>query len=104
MFSCRSPHAGSSRDEGVCQTLGDVLQSEQAHSGVTVHCPFLGFTVWLAAVVHEASLVPFGSCVNDPILQDSGPKMKGSRGENSSRFSFADKKIWGEWFCNVGFS
>lgn len=82
--------AGSRREEVACQTLRDVLQSEQAHSGVTVHRPFLGFTVWLAAVVHEASLVPFGSCVNDPILEDGGRMMKGSHGKDSSTFSEND--------------
>lgn len=100
-MSDKSLHAETRRKAGVSQTLGDVLQSEQAHSGVPVHCPFLGFTVWLAAVVHEASLVAFGSCVNDPILKErAGRMIKGSRGEDVNQTSVFPKKnvqqIWGD--------
>lgn len=58
------------------QTFGDVLKSEQSHPGVTVHRPFLGFTVWLTAMVHEASLVPFGAGINDPVLEKGQRRIK----------------------------
>lgn len=63
----------------VSQTFWDVLQSKQAHSGVPVYSPFLGFTVWLAAVVHEASLVPFGPSINDPVLEEKKHKQGKNR-------------------------
>lgn len=72
------------RKAEVSLTLGDVLQSKQAHPGVPVHRPFLGFTVRLAAVVHEASLVPFGSSVNDPILEERRKKFRCDEWTNMS--------------------
>lgn len=49
-------------------TFRDVLQSKEAHPGVPVHRPLLGLTVRLAAVIHEAGLVPLGPGIDDPVL------------------------------------
>lgn len=49
-------------------TFWDVLQGKQPHPGVPIHSPFLSLTVWLAAMIHEASQVPFGPGINDPVL------------------------------------
>lgn len=51
------------------ETFWDVLQSKQAHPGVSIHRPLLSLAVWLAAVVHESRLVPLGSGINDPVLE-----------------------------------
>lgn len=50
------------------RTCRDVDQSEQSHPSVSAHCPLLGLTVGLTAVVHEASLVPLWPGVNDTVL------------------------------------
>lgn len=59
---------------GKHQTFGDVLQSKQSHSRVSVHSPLLRFAVGLAAVVHEAGLVPFGPSIYDPVLKGTTHK------------------------------
>ena len=49
-------------------TCSDVDESEQPHPGVSAHRPLLRLTVGLTAVVHEASLVPLRTGVDDSIL------------------------------------
>lgn len=50
-------------------TRRDVTHGKQAHACVSINCPFLSLTVGLAAVVHEARVVPFGSRIYNPILR-----------------------------------
>lgn len=54
---------------GACPTCRDVHQGEEPHPGVPVHRPLLGLAVGLAAVVHEARVVPLGPGVDDAVLR-----------------------------------
>lgn len=50
-------------------TCRNVTHSKQAHTRVSIHSPLLSLTVGLAAVIHEAGVVPFRACINDPVLR-----------------------------------
>lgn len=49
-------------------TSRNVTHCKQAHACVSINGPFLSLTVGLAAVVHKARVVPFGSRIYNPIL------------------------------------
>lgn len=46
----------------------DVDESKESHPGIAAHRPLLCLTVWLTAVVHEASFVPLWPSIDDSIL------------------------------------
>lgn len=50
-------------------TYWDVTDGKQTDTRVAVHRPLLRLTVGLAAVVHEARVVPLRTSINDPVLQ-----------------------------------
>lgn len=57
----------SAESRATCRNVAD---GEQAHARVSVHRPLLCLAVGLAAVVHEAGVVPFWAGVNDAVLQE----------------------------------
>lgn len=75
---------GSGPGPGPGFTCRDVADGEQADARVPVHRPLLRLAVGLAAVVHEARVVPLGPRVDDPVLhQQSGGFRGGSSGTDA---------------------
>lgn len=50
-------------------TSFDIYNCEEPNPSITIHTPFLSLTVWLAAVVHEPSVIALWASVNDSILE-----------------------------------
>jgi hypothetical protein len=44
----------------------DLLECEQSYPGVPIDRPLLGFTIWIAGVVHEPGDVALLGGVDDP--------------------------------------
>lgn len=50
-------------------TSFDIYNCEEPDPRVTVHTPLLSLTVWLAAMVHEPSVIALWASINDSILE-----------------------------------
>lgn len=49
-------------------TSFDIYNCEEPNPSITIHTPFLSLTVWLAAMVHESSVIALWPSINDSIL------------------------------------
>lgn len=54
--------------EGQLCTSLYITKSKEPNAHISIYSPFLGFTVWAAAVVHEPSGVSFWASINHTIL------------------------------------
>jgi len=50
-------------------TSFDIYNCEEPNPSITVHTPFLGLTVRLAAMVHEPSVIALRTSINYSILE-----------------------------------
>lgn len=75
-------------------TCWNVTHSEQTHTRVSIHSPLLSLTVGLAAVVHEAGVVPFRAGIDDPVLRTQ--RSIGSYVDLSSYLDFKVPMKWKE--------
>ena len=50
-------------------TSFDIYNCEETDPSITIHTPFLSLTVWLAAMVHEPSVIALWPSINDSILE-----------------------------------
>jgi len=50
-------------------TSFDIYNCEEPNPSIAIHTPFLSLTVWLAAMVHESSVIALWPSINDSILE-----------------------------------
>lgn len=50
-------------------TSFDIYNCEEPDPSIAIHTPFLSLTVWLAAMVHEPSIIALWPSINDSILE-----------------------------------
>lgn len=55
--------------QGNSLTCRNITKSEEPNSDIPIHCPLLGFTVGVAAVVHKARIIPLWASVYYAVLQ-----------------------------------
>lgn len=64
------------RDSAGFLTGFDIYNCEEPNPSITIHTPFLSLTVWLAAMVHESSVIALWPSINDSILELQEKKKK----------------------------